>query len=133
MNRLELEYSHIENYKLGAKYCRHTMERGGVSIFVQKNLKFTKINTEAYCLDKDIEACALKLKSIFSNIRILALYRAPSGNFSDFLNKLESRGNIQGVLGVRCTPTESHCHRYYIFAFILDKDSSNCMLASRDS
>jgi hypothetical protein len=23
---------------------------------------------------------------------------------------------IQGVLGVRCTPTESQCHQYYIFA-----------------
>jgi hypothetical protein len=53
-------------------------------------LKFTKVNIKEYCLDKDIEACALKLKSIFSNICILALYRAPSGNFSEFLNRLES-------------------------------------------
>jgi hypothetical protein len=93
MNRLELEYSHIENYKLGDKYCRHTMEKG-VSIFVQKNFKFTKVNIEVYCLDNNIEACALKLKSIFSNISILAIYRSPSGNFSEFLNKLESILNI---------------------------------------
>jgi hypothetical protein len=39
----------------------------------------------------------------------------------------------QGVLGLWCTPTESQCHRYYIFKFILVKDSSNWLLASRDS
>jgi hypothetical protein len=68
-----------------AKYCRNSMEKGGVRVFVQKNLKFTDINVDEYCLDKDTEACALKLKSIFSNICILALYRAPSGNFFQFL------------------------------------------------
>jgi hypothetical protein len=31
----------------------------GVSIFVHKNLKFTKINLEDYCKDQDLEACAL--------------------------------------------------------------------------
>jgi hypothetical protein len=50
------------------------MEKGGVSIFVQKELIFTYVNLDEYCIDKDIEACALKLKSIFSNICILALY-----------------------------------------------------------
>jgi hypothetical protein len=63
------------------------MEKGGVSI-VQKNLKFTDVNVDEYCLAKDIEACALKLKSTFSNICILALYRAQSGNFFEFLNRL---------------------------------------------
>jgi hypothetical protein len=69
------------------------MEKG-VSIFVQKNLKFTNVNTNEFCLDKDKEACALKLKSTFSNICILALYRAIFGKFSEFLNRLESILNI---------------------------------------
>jgi hypothetical protein len=47
--------------------------------------------------------------------------------------QLASGANIQGVLGVRCTPTELQCHRYYIFEFILVKDSSNYLPASRDS
>jgi hypothetical protein len=48
-----------------------TLEKGGGSIFVHKNLKFTKINLEDYCKDQDLEACALKLDSTFSNIYIL--------------------------------------------------------------
>jgi hypothetical protein len=94
MKRLELEHTHIENCRLEAKYCRQEMEKGGVSTFVQKTLKFINVYIGEYCLDKDIEACALKLKSTFSNICILALYTATSGNFSEFLNRLESVLNI---------------------------------------
>jgi hypothetical protein len=36
MNRLGLEHTHIENCRLGAKCCRQSMEKGGVSIFVQR-------------------------------------------------------------------------------------------------
>jgi hypothetical protein len=35
MKQLELEYFLIENYNLGAKYCR-TLEKGGVSILYIK-------------------------------------------------------------------------------------------------
>jgi hypothetical protein len=31
-----------------------TPEKGGVSIFVHKNLKFAKINFEYYCKDHDV-------------------------------------------------------------------------------
>jgi hypothetical protein len=48
MKRLPLEDIHIKNYRLGAKYCRQSMEEGGLSIFVQKNPKFTNINIEEY-------------------------------------------------------------------------------------
>jgi hypothetical protein len=60
MKRLELEHTHRENYRLEVKYCRQSTKKGVVSIFVQKSLKFTNVNIEEYCLDKDIEACALK-------------------------------------------------------------------------
>jgi hypothetical protein len=46
------------------------MEKGGVCIFVKKSLTFTNVNIEGYCLEKDTEACALKLKSTFANICI---------------------------------------------------------------
>jgi exonuclease III len=93
MKQLELENIHIQNYTLGARYGRKTLEKGGVSIFV-KNLKFTKTNLEDYCKDQDLEACALKLDSTFYNICILTLYRAPSGNFDHFLNRLENILNV---------------------------------------
>jgi hypothetical protein len=34
MERPELEQTHIENYKLGAKYCRYLMGKRGMSILV---------------------------------------------------------------------------------------------------
>jgi hypothetical protein len=53
-----------------------TLEKGGGSIFVHKNLKFTKINLEDYCKYQDLEACALKLDSTFL-IFIYWLYIEP--------------------------------------------------------
>jgi hypothetical protein len=47
MKQLELEHFHIENYNLGARYCRKTLEKGGVSIFVHKliiSLNFTSFS-----------------------------------------------------------------------------------------
>jgi hypothetical protein len=88
VKQLELEHIHIDNYNLGARYCRKILEKGGVSIFVHKNLKFTKINVENYCKDQDLEACVLKLDSTFSNICIL------TGNFDHFLNRLETVLNV---------------------------------------
>jgi hypothetical protein len=84
MTQMDIDHIHIESFKLGAKYCRKTLEKGGVSIFVHKTLKFANINLDNYCKDQDMEACALKLESTFSNICILSLYRAPSGNFDQF-------------------------------------------------
>jgi hypothetical protein len=42
------------------------------------------------CKDQDIEVCALKLEFIVPNICVLAVYRAPCGNFISFLNGLDS-------------------------------------------
>ena len=42
-----------------------------------------------YCKDQDIEVCVLKLKSTFFNVCITAVYRAPTGNFNLFLNRLD--------------------------------------------
>ena len=66
MKQLKLEHTRTE-YSLGAKYCRKILEKEGVSIFIHRNLKFTNINLEDYCEDQVIEACALKLESIFLN------------------------------------------------------------------
>jgi hypothetical protein len=51
--------------------------------------------------EQDIEICALKLSFGTLNICVLTLYRAPSGNVSSFLLKLDT------ILQVLCTP-KSH-------------------------
>jgi len=37
---LQLEKFHIENYNLGAQYCRQQCEKGGIAIFVHNSLGF---------------------------------------------------------------------------------------------
>jgi hypothetical protein len=87
---LQLGKIHIDNYKLGAHYCRQTHEKGGIAIFVHNNLEFTNIDIAQHCKEQDIEICALKLVFGTMNIRVLTLYRPPSGNFGSLLLKLET-------------------------------------------
>jgi hypothetical protein len=44
---------------------------------------------DKYCKGQDIEGCVLKLKSAFLNVCIMAVYKAPTGNLSLFLNGLD--------------------------------------------
>ena len=55
----ELWLTHLANYYLGAGYCRKNFLKGGVSIFVYRNLKYNNINIDEFKIDKDIEACAI--------------------------------------------------------------------------
>jgi hypothetical protein len=74
----------LENYTLGASYCRENIAKGGVSIFVKKNLKFKQIDIKHHCNEQDIECCVVQLESKFSDIYVLAVYRAPTGDFETF-------------------------------------------------
>ena len=47
------------------------------------------INVDKYNIDKDIETCAIKLESTFNKLCILALYRSPWGDFTNFLKRLD--------------------------------------------
>jgi len=55
----------------------------------QKNLKYSNIDLDKYCKDQDIEVCVLNLKLTFFNVCIMAVYRAPTGNFNLFPNRLD--------------------------------------------
>ena len=87
---LQLEKVHIENYNLGAYYCRQISEKCGVAIFVQCSLGFSNTNIDQHCKEQDIEICALKLSFGTLNICVLTLYRALSSNLSIFLLKLDT-------------------------------------------
>jgi len=79
----------ISNNKLGAKYCRKKLKTGGVCIYIQETLKFTNISLQKHCKEQDIEITALQLKLNKKNVIIFCVYRAPSGDFDYFLNKLD--------------------------------------------
>jgi len=87
--KFELDQINVDGYRHDAAYCRQVVKRGGVCIFVQKNLEYTNTDLDKYCNDQDIEVCVLKLKSTFFNACIMTVYRAPTGNFNLFLNRLD--------------------------------------------
>jgi len=89
LSQSEADFINIKNYSIGAKYCRWKLQRGGDSIFIQSHLQFTTLNLDKYCVDQDIEVCALKLVSTFLNICILVIYRSPVGNFNIFVSQLD--------------------------------------------
>jgi exonuclease III len=74
---------------LGAKYCRKTFLKGGVCIFVAKNLKYKTINLDKYNIEKDIETCAIQLDSSYNKVCILTIYRTPKCNFKNVLKQLD--------------------------------------------
>ena len=90
LKRTELEQININDYRLGASYCRQAIKKGGVCIFVHKTLSYTNINLNTHCKDQVIEACALKLEATLFNATIIAIYRTPNGNFNLFLSGLDN-------------------------------------------
>ena len=89
LNQFELDNISIDNYNLGASYCRKSSLKGLVCIYVLKNLSFTTVNLKAYCPDQDIEIYSVKLHSMFSHVWVFSTYRAPTGNFTHFLYKVD--------------------------------------------
>ena len=90
LKNYELDVTPIPKYKLGANCCRKTLKNGGVCIYIQENLKFTNINLQKHCKEQDMEIAAIQLKLNKKNTVILCVYRAPSGDFNYFLNKLDN-------------------------------------------
>jgi len=89
LSEFELQLTHLTNYSLGANYCRKTFLKGDVSIFVYRNLKYNTINIYKYNIDKDTKACAIQLDSTFNKLCILAIYRSPSSDFTNFRKLLD--------------------------------------------
>ena len=87
---LQLEKFHIENYNLGAHYCRQLCEKvEWLFLFIIVS-SFSNIDMAQHCKEQDIEICALKLSFDTLKICILTLYKASSGNFDSFLLKLDT-------------------------------------------
>ena len=86
----ETDATPISKYKLGAKYCRKKLKNDGVCIYIHETLKFTNINLQKHCKEQDIEIAAVQLKLNKKNVIIFCIYRAPSGDFDYFLNKMDN-------------------------------------------
>jgi hypothetical protein len=80
----ELDSIGLNQYNLGAEFCRKVYKNGGVSIFIHESIHFVNNNLIEYCKEKDLEACAVKLHLQSCIICITTIYRSPPGNFLYF-------------------------------------------------
>jgi len=80
----------MDQYILGAKFCRESPKNGGVTIFVHDTLQCTNINLDEFCKEQDNEACAVRINLSSLTICIISIYRLPTGNFLHFLHTLDS-------------------------------------------
>jgi len=90
LKKFEIDNLPIDRFKLGSKFCRHEYKNGGGCIFVHEDVEFPPISLDKYSKEKDIEVCAVRLKITPIQLIILAIYRSPSGNFTNFLKNLDS-------------------------------------------
>jgi hypothetical protein len=90
LKQIELKQVNLEGYKIGAAYCRKSLLKGGVCIFVHKKYNHSNMDLSKYYKEQDIEACALKLELTALNIHVFTVYRAPCDNFNSSLNGLDS-------------------------------------------
>jgi hypothetical protein len=58
-------------------------------MFIHNTVKFTSLNIDNYCLDRDFEVCAIHLNAVYDKLCILAIYRSPLGNFNTFLTNFD--------------------------------------------
>jgi hypothetical protein len=86
----EIENVNLGQCTLGAQFCRQSYKQGGVSIYVSKDIQFNTINLDQYNREIDLEICALKIRLLPNNLAVICIYRSPTGNFTYFLNQLES-------------------------------------------
>jgi hypothetical protein len=82
----ELASLHIDNYTLGAHYCRKTKRKSGVCMFIHNSVTFTTLIIDNYCLDQDTEVCAIHLNAVYYQLCMVAVYRSPLCNLNTFQN-----------------------------------------------
>jgi len=84
----EIDFTYMDQYKLGTKFCRKSFKNGGVSIFVHDTLQCTNINLNEFCSQQDIKACAVRINSSSLTICIISIYRSVTKNFLHFFRYL---------------------------------------------
>jgi hypothetical protein len=89
LNKAQLLGIDINNYKLGARYCRMNSKKGGMCVYVHKNIT-SPVDVKNYCIEYDMEAYVLKVHLDYTIIHILTIYRSPAGDFAKFFEILDN-------------------------------------------
>lgn len=78
----EVEVCVPPSYTLDSAYYRKYFKNGGSCIMVWENLRFTVIDLESICSDKNFEICAVQVPGL--NLVVSTLYSSPDGCFENF-------------------------------------------------
>jgi hypothetical protein len=58
----EINIINLDQYTLGAQYCRTHLKQGGVSIFALDGVETDVIDLSESCKEKDFEICVIKIQ-----------------------------------------------------------------------
>ena len=90
LKQQELITLSVHGYILGAEYSRKVLHKGGVCIYTKQNLIYKVINLSKFCIEQNIELCAIQFDTKQINVVVICVYRAPTGDFEIFLKQLEN-------------------------------------------
>lgn len=79
----------IDGYELSSSYSRTDRRRGGVAIYTRKDISCKSIDLNKFCIELDIEVCAISCNIFSKKTIILNCYRSPNGKAGVFLEKIE--------------------------------------------
>jgi len=89
MEEHELLQLTLSGYTLGSCFTCEHLQGGGVCIFDRKDPNINKTDITHTFREKDLEICAVELETEASKVIVLSVYRAPTGDFNQFLKKLD--------------------------------------------
>jgi hypothetical protein len=86
LNEQNLLIVNLSNYYLASNFS-HMNHSGG--IYVRSNLQVNTIDIFQFCIEKIFEACAVQISTSIYSVRVICIYRSPSGNCYKFLSQLD--------------------------------------------
>jgi len=65
------------------------LSKGGVCIYVKKNIRYKSLDLTRYCEEKNFKISAIQIESVTNQQIVLCVYRSPTGSFHQFLRLFE--------------------------------------------
>ena len=92
-NSASINSNSIDEFKLVSHYNRLSSRGGGVAIWLKMDMCWEKISLNAFCVDKHIELCAVKLLQNNTPVVVITCYRSPDGDLKTFMDNLNDALN----------------------------------------
>jgi len=77
----------LPGYTLESSFCRQSIQKWGVCIFVCKYLYFSKIDISGNCQEKDLKIPAIELETKAYKLIVSSWYRVPQKILINLLKK----------------------------------------------